>query len=745
MSNFRVNLAEAADFMLGGMLVSPAHRQARFKGEERELEPRVAQVLVALALARPNVVSRDQLIEQCWDGRIVGDDALNRCIVALRHLAKEFSPEPYAIETIARVGYSLIESPAEPDARTAMVGKREWLNRHLVALFGLILVSSILVLTWSRSVRSTEPTTIAVLPFRSLSSGNSFFAEGVGEEVMGQLAREPAFRVAGSASAAQFSGPSDPREVGKALDVDYVLEGSVRPGGDRVRVNAALIRTSDGMRMWSETYDRKLDDILEIQNAIGQAVAEGLRRKLLHAAAGTARPVNGEAYALYLSARGLLRSGNPQTAQDALDLLRQAIELDPGFAPAWSSLAEGLKLNGMTSGTDGLIAVLPKAQSAARRALQLDPRLAEAHGILAELVGRDTPEGLAHLKRAAELDPHSGQGQIWAGQAHEISGEYGEGLAAYRRAHDLDPLWPVPVRILVDVAAGRGDRPAAEDIVKRGFSEDEMLQQFALGRVAWLSGDFSEAARRWSVVADQSSSRWASPAKLSLEDTLFLLRLSKTPPSRPAKPFVGQNRQGPRVWMGEAPSPAEWLIRNRSRAAALVNHDVNVVGAKRMLASGRARELVASYDGPAGLLYMWPGVRVGVCDLHEAALVALALRYAGRREEADALLREADVLLRAAYRRGPVPTWFDEDAAAIWAVQGRSGQAIDALGRALRRGAAHAGRTDLPTLEEEPVFRSLRDDRRFDAVRSKYAALYARERVETARALKISVSNKAGA
>lgn len=740
--NGSVSLAQIADFDLGGMRVRPAKLTVEMNGEIRELQPRVMQVLIALAEARPAVLSREQLAERCWDGRIVGDDALNRCIVALRHLAKEYEPEPFAIETIARVGYSLIEAQTEGDARTASAGKRDWFRKKagVLALLALVLIGATVALAWSRFARGSEPASIAVLPFRNLSNGDAFFAEGIGEEIMGQLAREPAFHVAGSASAAQFSGPSDPRKVGKALGVDYLLEGSVRPQGDRVRVNAALIRTSDRRRMWSETYDRKLDDILEIQSAIGQAVADGLRRNLVHAAPGAARSVNGEAYALYLSARGLLRAGNPQTAQDAIDLLRQSIQLDPGFAPAWSSLAQGMQLKGMTSGTEGLVAILPQAQNSARRALHLDPKLADAHGVLADLLGRDTPEGLAHLRRAAELDPRSGQGQIRKGQAHEISGEYAAGLAAYRRAHARDPLWPVPVRILVDVFAGMGDRPAADAIVKRGFADDAMLQQFAIGRVAWLSGDFSEAARRWSIVASQSSSRWSSPAKLSLEDTLFLLKLSNKPPSRPARPFVGQNRQGPRVWMSEAPSQAVWRNRNRSLAAALVNHDENVVGAKRMLASGRASELVASYYGPAGLLYMRPGVRVGVCDLHEAALVALALRTAGRREEADALLREADALLVAAYRRGAVPTWFDEDAAAIWAVQGKPAQAVAALERALRRGAAHAGRTDLPKLEDEPVFRSLRSDPRFEAVRSKYAAHYARERAETARALKITVT-----
>lgn len=736
----RIDLGKTADFDLGGLRVSPARREVCLDSARRELEPKVAQVLVALAAVRPQVVSRDRLIEQCWDGRIVGDDALNRCIVALRHLAKEFSPEPFTIETVARVGYCLIERA--PDASATAPGKAGFRPKLVKAvLLTLFVVAVLFGLNWFRFGNAEPaPASIAVMPFRNLSDGTSFLAQGVGEEIQGQLAREPQFRVAGSASSGQFGNNPDIREVARQLDVEYVVEGSVRTQGDRVRVNVGLMRARDGRRIWSDSYDGSIDDIFAIQQRIGGGVADALTRKLVRAPLDRSRAANGEAYVLYLNARGLVRTRNPQVAQEAIDLLQESIRLDPGHAPTWASLAEALMANGSNSGTDGLIAILPKAQSAARRALQLDPEIAEAHGILGKLLGEDTPDGLAHLKRAAELDPRSGQGQIWRGAAHYISGEYAEGLAAYRRAHELDPLWPIPVQILIDVTAGMGDRPAAEAVAIVGFPNDPSLQKFALARVAWLSGDYSEAVRLWTLIANEPSSRWASPAKLSLEDTLFLLKLSDNPPSRPSRPSVGQNRQGPRLWMSAAPTPSEWQNRNRSLASALVNHEINVVAAKRMLAAGRARELVASYYGPTGLLSMRPGVPMRACDLHEAALVAIALRAAGRMEVADALLREADVLLQAGYRRGKVPTWFDEDAAAIWAVQGKAGTAIDALERAFRRGAVHVSRTDLPNLVDEPALRSLRGNPRFEALRARYDAHFARERKETARALNISDS-----
>ena len=273
----RINLADTPDFDLGGLRVSPARREVRKDGERRELEPKVVQVLVALSAAQSEVVSRDRLIEQCWDGRIVGDDALNRCIVALRHLAKEFSPEPFAIETVPRVGYSLIERGADEPAKGR--GKNKV---ALAALLVLVLIAGGLTLAWSRFGRAdAAPASIAVLSFRNLSAGDPYFAEGIGEEIVGQLAREPQFRVAGRASSRELGSDVDAREVARRLNVDYVLEGSVRRQKDQVRVNADLVRASDGTRLWSDSYDGKLDDIFAIQQRIGGAIAGALRRKLI--------------------------------------------------------------------------------------------------------------------------------------------------------------------------------------------------------------------------------------------------------------------------------------------------------------------------------------------------------------------------------------------------------------------------------------------------------------------------------
>jgi TolB-like protein/DNA-binding winged helix-turn-helix (wHTH) protein/tetratricopeptide (TPR) repeat protein len=730
----RINLAETPDFDLGGLRVSPARRQVSKSGEFRELEPKVAQVLIALASASPAVVSRDNLVEQCWDGRIVGDDALNRCILALRHLAREYSPEPFAIETVPRVGYSLVAGPGESPARRkrARIGTKTVVFASFLAL----LLAGALVFSWFRYDRAeAAPTSIAVLPFRNLSAGDQYFAQGLSEEILDQLTSEPAFRVAGPASTAEMADETDPRKLGRSLGVDYLLEGNVRPGRDRLRISAALIRTSDGTRLWSQTFDRAPDDILEIQSAIGQAVADGLKLRLVHAA--PIRAIDGQSYVLFLNARGLLRSQNPVAGKEAMRLLREVIKANPKFAPAWSGYAEALELDSETMDREGVIAVIPQARRAAAHALQLDPNLAGAHRAISALAGGDTPEAIAHDMRAAALDPRSADGLLALSNAQHVSGDFAQSLVSARRAHDADPLLAGPPRVVLNLIAELGDRRGAEAWVGQGFPGDPGLQSFAIARADYYAGDFSEAARRWSELA-AGASQWSSPSGLSLQNVLLMLGLSKEPPSRPPRPFIGANRLMPvRIWMAEAPSSSEWQWRNRSSAAELVYRDENVIAAKLMLNEGRSRELASTYDSPIGLLGVRRGLTIGTCYLENAAIAAIALRSVGRGPEANAILDHANEAIQGAYRRGAVPLWLEQDAAGIWALQGKSEKAVGALDRALRRGSTHTNRTDLRRLEDEPAFRSLRGDPRYELVRSRYAAVLARERRETARTLNL--------
>ena len=188
------------------------------------------------------------------------------------------------------------------------------------------------------------------------------------------------------------------------------------PAGRPGRVNADLVRASDGIRLWSDSYDGKLDDIFAIQQRIGGAIAGALRRKLIRTPTLSGPLVtNGEAYNLYLTARGLIRTRNTDVFVTASNLLRDAIKLDPNYAPAWASLAESTYLEDYPDGSEGLIAALPRADGYARHALQLAPDLAEAHRVLGVLLPYGSPEALSHLRRAVELDPNNAEALIGLG------------------------------------------------------------------------------------------------------------------------------------------------------------------------------------------------------------------------------------------------------------------------------------------------------------------------------------------
>src|SRR5437660_4844529 len=237
---------------------------------------------------------------------------------------------------------------------------------------------------------AADQKSIAVLPFVDMSEkkDQEYFADGLSEELIGMLSQVPKIKVPARTSSSYFKGKQTTiADIAKALVVAHVLEGSVRKAGNTLRITAQLIRVDNGYHVWSETYDRKLDDIFQVQDEISAAVVKALKVSLLEGDMPKAtRAANPEAYALYLQGRSLHYRGTHADAQKAITYMEQALKLDPTYAPAWFGLADSLVYDYVYFG-GSYQDVHARARAAAETALRLDPKLSDARFAMARRLG----------------------------------------------------------------------------------------------------------------------------------------------------------------------------------------------------------------------------------------------------------------------------------------------------------------------------------------------------------------------
>jgi adenylate cyclase len=293
---------------------------------------------------------------------------------------------------------------------------------------------------------SKKDNSIAVLPFVNVSddSSNEYFSDGLSEELLNLLAKIPELKVAARTSSFHFKGKTgDVAEIGKQLKVAHVLEGSVRKAGNQVRITAQLIKTDDGYHLWSETYDRELDNIFQIQDEIATAVVEALKITLLGAAPKTAE-TDLQAYQLFLEAQFFLRQGKMETIAKSIDLFKQAIEIDDNYAPTWAGLAGSYILYTVWGGMP-----IDKghafADEAIEKALSIDPDNAQAYVVR----GRSRMynkfrfnEGMEDALRALKLDPGNAGAARLASIGYRILGQFSSAVEYSLLAIELDPVRP---------------------------------------------------------------------------------------------------------------------------------------------------------------------------------------------------------------------------------------------------------------------------------------------------------------
>jgi TolB-like protein/Flp pilus assembly protein TadD len=409
-----------SDFQLGAWRVQPQLNSLACDLRTVRLEPKMMGVLLCLVQRSGDVVSKEQIVQEVWQGTFVTDDVLIRCVSELRKAFGDDAGKPTFIETIPKRGYRLL-IPAVPIDRA---------NHHEAPLAPKFADS------------------IAVLPFENdgLEPEMEYLSDGVAETIINNLSRLQDLRVVPRTTTFEYKRRCmNPTQVGRALAARLVLTGHVAQRGDRLIVGAELIDSVQESQLWGNTYDRKIEEIFTIQEEIARRIPNYLQLRLTDAERQqvTRRSTESrEAYHFLLKAVHFAFKYTPEGFGKGLDFCRQAIEADPVYADAYALLSFLYSLLG-TFGVVAALEAFPRAKAAALKALEIDDSLADAHAVLGFVhLAHDWNFRCAEMefRRAIELGPHMPGGHYAYSQLCLAEGRYREAVQEAERAVDLDPL-----------------------------------------------------------------------------------------------------------------------------------------------------------------------------------------------------------------------------------------------------------------------------------------------------------------
>jgi TolB-like protein/DNA-binding winged helix-turn-helix (wHTH) protein/Flp pilus assembly protein TadD len=443
--------------------------------------------LLEILLKHPGeIVTREELRTGIWPQESFGDfdQAVNIAVAKLRGALGDSAENPRYIETLPRRGYRFIAEVAivEPARRVSELEDKRAISKRprlplpwkMAGVCMVVVLAIIAVwLLYSRKSPSREIRSLAVLPLENLSGDASqdYFADGMTDELITDLAQIRALRVISRTSVMQYKRVHRPlAEIARELNVDAVVEGTVLRSGDRVRITTQLIQVPAERHLWARSYEGDVRDALALQSQVAYAVAEQIRVKLnpQEQAALKKKAVDPEAYEAYLKGRYFWNKRTANGLKTAVAYFEQAIDQDPNYAAAYSGLADSYALMG-----DWQYAVMtpkeafPKAKAAAVRALELDNMLSEAHNSLAFVLDGfdwDLDAGGKEFRRAIELNPGYATAHHWYAWRLALLGRFDEAIGEMKKAQSLDPLSLI---INADLA----------ELLMLAHSYDESIQQ----------------------------------------------------------------------------------------------------------------------------------------------------------------------------------------------------------------------------------------------------------------------------
>ena len=364
------------------------------------------------------------------------------------------------------------------------------------------------------TAHASEQKSIAVLPFVDMSQAKDqeYFCDGISEEILDALAKVDGLRVVARTSSFSFKGKSaDVGDVASKLNVENILEGSLRREGNRIRITAQLINARDGFHLWSDTYERELKDVFAVQDEITRSIVDALKIKL--AVAPPARPrQNTEAYDLYLQGLYLSNKSDEGSFRKSLSLFQRALDKDPNLARAWTGIAKDW--GWLADAYLKPLEAYPKVKEAASKALALDERDAEARSYLGDsirILDRNFSRDEAELKRALEIDPNSADAHLLMSFLKSAQGDLEEAVQEIEEAERLDPLSP-PICFVAVLWYRSADR--IEDAINAGQRSVQLDPNYVyfdppLADAYREKGDFNEAVALYEKA--QAATHFPSP------------------------------------------------------------------------------------------------------------------------------------------------------------------------------------------------------------------------------------------
>jgi TolB-like protein/tetratricopeptide (TPR) repeat protein len=493
---------EDSEFQVGDWLVEPRLNRLRKGSDTIALEPKTMAVLVYLVARAGEVVSAEEILTQLWPDTIVNDGSVYWYVARLRKAFGDSPRTQQTIQTLPKKGYRLV-APVKVGLEESIDAELQHIEARLAKLPREYL---------SQKLGLPEQHHIAVLPFLNLGA-DDYFCDGLTEELVHVLAHVRGLQVVGRTSTFVFKKRHlDLRVIGKLLNVSHILEGSVRKSGSRVRVTAQLINTRDGLHIWSDVFERKDSDLLQIQQEIALTVAEAMKVTLV---SGEERRINARytkdpaAWEMYLIGRQHWATRSANRLPEAIRWYRKAVEKDPTFALAHAGIAAAQSVYPWYGHLEPRKAAA-SAKEEAEKALQLAPDLAEAHAAMGAICFEydfDWSSGEKHLRRSVDLKPSCAEGRHWYGDLLSVLGRHDDALAQAILTLRLEPLSVLYQLRLARILDEAGRHHEATDAFTRALEMDP-LQPLAHALSAlhflWV-GQIDRAGRRldtWSSLDD---------------------------------------------------------------------------------------------------------------------------------------------------------------------------------------------------------------------------------------------------